>query len=205
MLNSGHRRAEFKFIFTQSIAKHEDTMDEEHDYVTVDKDKVTRCAWCGTSGSKTWIRSQKSSSFDRYCSAKCELADYADNSRSIAIWFPPCGILSFVIAIFIFSFTAEGAALFIIAGSLFLLESLRSIRNYREGKDYRTEVPRESRTDDESLDLVVLKKAKISASCPKCGANLELAQIGPDRIFECRYCGAEGILEWPQEDASEEQ
>jgi ribosomal protein S27AE len=180
-------------------------MDEEHDYVTVDKDSIIRCTWCGSIESKAWKRGGtkgKPSGF--YCSEDCFLAGHVELLRRSSRLFPCMGVFGLLIAFFdIYIFLTAG----IFSFSLSLWLSAKCRRNSLKGIEIRKKLPKGSRSDDRSLDLVVLERTQISAACPKCGANLDLAEIGPERIFTCGYCGAEGILEWPHddEDAPEEE
>ena len=177
-----------------------DNMRDEHDFVTVDKARLNRCLWCGTIESKTWIKSEKPNTSGYYCSTKCELADAVYYRRRGAICCSIFGVLSIAIGIAIFSVTIDLAMPFIIAGGMMLLFYPCLISDYRAGLQMRKIIPKGSRRDNRSLKILILKKAQTTASCPKCGGNIDLTEIGPKRIFECGYCGVEGILEWPHEE-----
>ncbi len=174
-------------------------MDEKHDYVTVDKDRVTRCLWCGTVESKDWIKTGRTDISGFYCSKRCELADVVNYRRRGVIACPICGIFSIAFGIAISSFAIDWAMFFVVMGGIMLISSLFCIEDYQIGLHYRKIVPRGSRRDNRSLEILVLKQAQTIASCPRCGGNIDLNQIGSNRIFTCPYCGVEGILEYSRE------
>ena len=172
-------------------------MTDNDDFITVDKDSITQCTWCGSIESKDWMRGgTKGRPTGYYCSKNCWLAGQVElNRRSSHVLF--CmGIFALLISWF-------DIAIFLMGIFCFLTSLYASYTYYRSslrGLEIRKQLPKESRIDERTLGLVVLERAKISASCHKCGGNLNLSEIGPERIYRCRYCGAEGIIEWPLDD-----
>jgi hypothetical protein len=45
------------------------------------------------------------------------------------------------------------------------------------------------------LDHEILRSIPHSVLCPKCAGNLDLSGIDADMTYECKYCGAEGVIE----------
>ncbi len=174
-------------------------MSDNHDFITVDKDRMTKCVWCGTLESENWIQAGTRARLTGfYCSMDCSLAGGVELQRR------SCWIMG-IMGLFVFLLSLVTGDVFIKLVSavpvlLLLYLGVAYYRGSMKGLELRKQLPKGSRSDDTSLDLVVLKSARISASCHKCGANLNLAEIGPERIYKCRYCGAEGIIEWPLDD-----
>lgn len=63
------------------------------------------------------------------------------------------------------------------------------------GMNRQKEVPRDSRRDDVSSDVALLKTISSGISCPRCNGNIDIRKIGTDRVYNCEYCGASGTIE----------
>jgi len=148
-------------------------------YVVVDSSKIARCSWCGTTESENWIGSD----FGIYCSTGCSLA--ANTPVSILMftffalmWLPSIAFLP----------VSSGSVLFLVLALLSLCCSL-------PGLIQRRSVPNGSRANGVPLDTALLATVSTSVICPRCDANLDLRNIGEDRVYVCGYCGATGTIE----------
>lgn len=175
-------------------------MSDKHEFITVEKVRMTRCLWCGTLESKNWIEAGRSAGC--YCSSDCALAANVEFRQEWVRILTPFGIILIIIGIVAFPLQSDFEMIFITITLGVLLECSSVIcrDEIAKGQQVRSHIPRDSRKNDRPLDLVLLERAKPSALCPNCGANLILAEIEPDRTFKCKYCGAEGIMEWPPDD-----
>lgn len=174
-------------------------MSDKHDYITVEKARMARCLWCGTLESHDWIEARNPAG--HYCSRDCERAGSVEFRQEWLRILTPCGILLVIVSIVTIPLIDfEFVSTTIIAGICIIYLSVNCRHEVEKGQEIRSHIPKGSRKDDTPRGLVLLERAKISALCPNCGAALNLAEIGPDRIFKCKYCGAEGIIEWPHDD-----
>ncbi|MFX1369012.1 MAG: hypothetical protein ACFFAY_10465 [Promethearchaeota archaeon] len=181
-------------------------MPDKHDFTTVDKDRIVICDWCGTAQSDEWVKRVDEVGIHLYCSKGCQLADNVQNKAIDSGFLLGVSIAIIILSILLLTNIPNPG---IQISVLFVSISLEMIclacyqdsyGLYQKGRTYREEVPKGSRSDMRELDMVVLEKASISATCPKCGAALNLADVEPDRIYKCKYCGSEGIIEWPFDD-----
>jgi ribosomal protein S27AE len=179
-------------------------MSAKHEFITVEKIRMSRCLWCGTLESQDWIEAGRSPGY--YCSRDCARAGNVEFRQKRIRILKPCGIILVLVGIVTIPlFNFDLVFTVITSGISMLGDVVYRTREISKGQEIMSHVPKDSRKDDRPLDLVLLERAKISALCPNCGANLFLAKIGPDRIFKCVYCGAEGIIEWPPDDDVPEQ
>lgn len=159
-------------------------MKQDKHYIAVDKEKVLRCTWCGSTESDKWIRGKNRGV---YCSPTCERADSLDGGLC-------CLIMSSVIWMFVMivSYLSYPELLqssnilytlilfgpfFSIFGLAPFIYGLRKIWIINEAK---AAVPRNSRNLDDLFDERYLH-------CEKCGAPLEIKDGAiPVR---CQFCG----------------
>lgn len=158
----------------------------------LDASKIERCIWCGTQQSDTWFDSPEGF----YCSSDCMKASRTQNQR---FWQAMC-VLLFVSSVLIylatgpfFSFDRRlETVAFGISITLYLIMLYLAISQYRK---YESAVPKNSRRGVRPTGVSLLRKISEPVECPKCGAKIDLANIGDDLIYHCQYCGANGVVE----------
>ncbi|MHA2003416.1 MAG: hypothetical protein ACW960_04845 [Candidatus Thorarchaeota archaeon] len=164
------------------------------------------CEWCGIPESNSWISVRSTGprhAFTKhYCSKDCSKADNVEKNRFWAKFW--CGFTVVVGLPFFFFATLErtlGMLLLptIIAGIIGIGLFPHYYLNSREGLRIQRIIPKDSRAIKGQRRLRVLERATIDVSCPRCGTILELSEVESDNIYRCKYCGAEGIIEWPSD------
>ena len=162
-------------------------------YVAVDPAKILRCMWCGIALSEDWRHTEYGIYYSKgryatYCSRGCHDAGRV-NERIL-------GSLSivFMSAIILPSVQLSPGA-FIIVVAVAVLVSCPFLYYAKVGRDLQKKVPRNSRRDDVSSDIALLKAISSGVSCPICNANIDVRKIGTDRVYNCDYCGASGTVE----------
>jgi len=154
-------------------------------FVTVDPTKIVRCKWCGVAQSENWQHTQ----VGVFCSTACYDAERAD--VRIGVFFSLVILLAFPVAMI-----AQLSPLAFAIGLPVLILAVSPILYCGAvGRDLRKKVPRDSRRDDVTSDLALLKAISSGVSCPKCSANIDVRKIGTDRVYNCEYCGASGTVE----------
>ena len=153
--------------------------------IVVDSSKASRCKWCGTLQSKNWV----SSEYGTFCSTECNLAA---NANSLLGGF----CLFAVFSPFLILLGGPSDPVTIIVGSMLLiLVSSPLLACGMMGVAKRTDNPKNSRYDEASTYAALLKTVTSQVKCPRCDASLDLAKVGPDRVYHCAYCGASGTVE----------
>jgi ribosomal protein S27AE len=66
---------------------------------------------------------------------------------------------------------------------------------YIQGKKAISKVAKDSKISEVHDDISLLKTMLTHVECPNCDGNIDLAEVGEDRIYHCGYCGASGIVE----------
>jgi len=56
-------------------------------------------------------------------------------------------------------------------------------------------IPQGSRANEQPSLLSLLKSRFPFVKCPSCDEQLNLSIVGEDRIYQCQYCDATGVLE----------
>jgi len=155
--------------------------------VVVDSSKIVRCKWCGTSESEKWLRTR----LGLFCSVGCS---YADSTEQFV---PQALCLSIIMPLFIMMVIPRivGTVGFDIVVMLSIFVGLMSLYSGMRGMDYRRSVPKDSRRNEVHLGTALLRTVSTSVVCPRCDANLDLRNIGEDRVYVCGYCGATGTIE----------
>lgn len=154
--------------------------------ILVDASRVLRCKWCGISQSDTW----KTTENGVYCSDSCMKVDM---HMTRSYWFY-CMFLFFVIFVPIGSRIDPSGLL----GWLSIIMIPLTICCFIVGlppSNYKEEVPRNSRVNEESLNVSLLKTVASHIECPNCDGNIDLSKVKEDMIYHCDYCGADGIIE----------
>ena len=158
-------------------------------HIIVDSSKVIRCKWCGTTQSEHWLSTEYGSFF---CSTTCAKAFGSEK-----YWWCLTPLV-FIIPLFgVIFFLASGREQQYV-GSVGLLTCgillLMAWCTY-EDRHYAKDVPYNSRKDEESLDVSLLKAVASNIECPNCDGNIDLSKVTEDMVYHCEYCGADGIIE----------
>ncbi|RDE14175.1 MAG: hypothetical protein C4K48_06475 [Candidatus Thorarchaeota archaeon] len=151
-------------------------------YVAVDPAKILRCMWCGLAESETWKRTK----YGTYCSTECFYA--AEASGFLCVFILEVVLTSVMIGV------ATPFPLFIGLPFAMLIFSPCLVWA-RVGWSRQKSVPRNSRRNETSSDIALLKAISSGVLCPRCNANIDVRTIGEDRIYRCEYCGASGTIE----------
>lgn len=154
--------------------------------VLIDASKTVRCKWCGTTQSDDW----KITGLGVYCSKKCFTAHNSQDIEPITI---VCILgVFFGVNLVTFSIDANFGVL-VFAILCFLLWYYAS--GYFENEDYKQEVPRNSRQDNGSIDVSLLRMTSSNITCPHCDASVDISHLEDDLVYYCNYCGASGLVE----------
>ena len=151
---------------------------EKH-YIAVDKKRVMRCKWCGTTESDDWM--------DSYCSKTCSVADSLGDELCGAVIFPTLWISAVIslptydpqlllLSDIVYTVEVVGALFVIIA----LCPLIISVSRVSAARRARKIVPRDSRRIDKVFDKRYLR-------CQNCGAPLEM--MDGKTAMKCSYCG----------------
>jgi len=152
-------------------------------YIAVDPTKIVRCQWCGAAESEEWHRTR----YGVYCSMDCFYAAQANGY--LCAYIIEVASSSFLVGVVSPSALLVGIPLIMLLFSPCLIWTKR-------GWDHQKNMPRDSRRDDVTSDLALLKTISSGVSCPRCNANIDVRKIGTDRVYNCEYCGASGTIEF---------
>ena len=154
--------------------------------------KIERCIWCGTQQSDKWIDSPEG----LYCSSDCMKASKKQDQK---IWRAMCvlllvsSVLFYLATTSFFSFDRRFETIaFGIAITLDLVMLYLAISQYHK---YEPTIARNSRRGFRPTEVSLLRKISEPVECPKCGADIDLTDIGDDMVYHCQYCGANGVVE----------
>lgn len=154
-------------------------------HITVDSTKIARCQWCGSIESDNW----RVNRYGVYCSDICAAANVTGLSICTSLFFVFLSLIT--VAAMEPSSWASGIGIPL----LFILLALPGLLCGAIGLEHRKKVPRNSRRDDISSDLALLRAISSEVSCPKCNGNIDVGRISKDRVYRCQYCGATGTIE----------
>ncbi|TFF96775.1 hypothetical protein EU546_00730 [Candidatus Thorarchaeota archaeon] len=143
-------------------------------YVAADLSRVQRCAWCGSMESDGWR--------GRFCSRTCEIA----SSRNGGIGFSPVSVLVMIPLWVVGKYQSLGIMILFSTAS-FGMVSISVLA----GKV----TPKQSRKQLLTVRDVYLRGLLSVAECPNCDGRIDLSHVGEDGVYQCDYCGSEGIVE----------
>ncbi|MGY5853194.1 MAG: hypothetical protein RTU92_06475 [Candidatus Thorarchaeota archaeon] len=153
-------------------------------YIAVDEPTIVRCYWCGTVTSIDWIQQRSVS----YCSKDCMDAPGSENTLCIEY----C-LLSFMVFFVVLGIMFDVSLLFV---SVFFGVALTCACSSRsDAKELAKRVPKGSRRTEVSDEDYLLQSIPHTVECPNYDGNIDLTNLGPNRIFKCEYCGTTGIVE----------
>ena len=166
-------------------------MPEEKEIISVDKDRIIRCAWCGSAESDYWQHHKI------YCSAACTEAALLPEPGSSGASLKTCAIILtltgwaylfpvFGIIIGNMLLAVEGAALSIVLSLLVYLYYERAIRSAAQT---RVELPKDSQRHD-YVRRDELEEVVAAITCPLCGADVNPASTDSRGLYHCEFCGA---------------
>ena len=153
--------------------------------MAVDATKLARCKWCGRMKGDRWPRTDAES----YCSIDCAKADHASSMILfflLVVAVSPIGIL--LVGPLSPSIIVLGFLIFIIVGFPFL-------RFGHSGFRYRSKVPRDSRRNEGTSGVDLMKALPSRVCCPNCDANIDLEKVSEDMVYTCENCGVSGNIE----------
>ncbi|MHA2118944.1 MAG: hypothetical protein ACW98J_08490 [Candidatus Thorarchaeota archaeon] len=150
-------------------------------FVAIDFSKTVRCGWCGRLESQDW---------DQFplCTQECKRAAYTETNLKIAASFlGPSAILlllSFVDFWLLFP------------GILSLIVAPWPILEWRRGISARVRRPKDSRINEGSVELHLLRRVSKHVQCPNCEqGSIDLTAVQEDMTYFCEYCNARGPIE----------
>ena len=157
-----------------------DNQDLPRLYIMLDASNIRRCSWCGGPAIENLVSISPSIA---YCSSECGAANTAN------------GVV--VISVVILSVIWVGLALLHPLGNLFLIATviITAYLSIRGRRLRELAIPQRSRANEQPSVLSLLKSRFPFVKCPSCAEKLNLSLIGEDRIYQCQYCDATGVLE----------
>ncbi|MFW9889478.1 MAG: hypothetical protein ACFFER_14925 [Candidatus Thorarchaeota archaeon] len=187
-------------------------MPDDHEFITVEKEKIVRCAWCGTAVSEdNWIHFK----MKHYCSKDCLIIEHRWPLNNPNIWIRTTVSSCLVGCIFgpllaVLYGIVLGSGPLVLLGViiqciLFLLAFDWQNENEKKRVHLRETRPKGSRRVlREPMRKMILKDSRrvgvsTTFTCPNCLAPLKISDAIIGKNYECENCGLELTISTPPE------
>ena len=171
-----------------------DAKDSGRLHIILDAAKVKRCSWCGIPISDNWVSGRDS----LFCSQECLYKSWSENRSTL---YNVCGWMAILLTLVLLTIPmilGLQSLPFVAISFLMMILVLVCFRQLnRENLEISEAVdrPKDSRRNIGISEGSILRSISTPVECPKCGAKIDLTNIGDDMIYHCQYCGANGIVE----------
>jgi len=157
-------------------------MSNDRHYIAVDRKRVMRCKWCGSTESERWITAENDSWISGpYCSVPCKNADRAYDKLGFAVFLAIVFSLSFFTD---FDWLSDILLVLMFVLPMSIICIIGPLAwgwvNLSAGRKARAAIPKNSRRVDKVFDTRYLL-------CENCHAPLE--QTDGKTATKCMYCG----------------
>lgn len=148
-----------------------------------------RCDWCGIPVSNNWILLKRT----RYCSKECQNAssELSPETYSMAKNCVLTGLILLFLLFLPFDFSLTN---FLIAIFVFAIISRTIIFFFNAAIQNATLLKQKVPKNSKRHDIILVKRMDTVAKCPNCDGNLDITSPASDKVIECEYCGAMGVL-----------